>query len=68
MLEIKLLGKFKVRLDGKTVHIPSRPTQSLLAFHILNLGVQHRRETLALLLLPESYATTAQRLRCTERR
>jgi len=47
MLEVCLLGKFEVRLDGQPVEIPSRPAQSLLAYLILSAGTSHRREKLA---------------------
>jgi DNA-binding SARP family transcriptional activator/predicted ATPase len=54
MLEVRLLGQFDVRLDGKPVAIPSRSAQSLFAYLILNAGTAHRREKLAGLLWPET--------------
>lgn len=60
MLEIRLLGRFEVRFNGEPVEIPSRPAQSLLAYLILNPGIQHRREKLAGLLWPESDASNAR--------
>ena len=53
MLEIRLLGQFDVRLDGKGVAITTRNAQSLLAFLALHLGNAFRREKLAGLLWPE---------------
>jgi len=47
MLQIRLLGRFDVRLDGKRVIIPSRAGQSLLAYLVLTAGTAHRRERLA---------------------
>lgn len=60
MLEIRLLGQFEVRRDGKPVQIPSRPAQSLLAFLSLNPGLAHRREKLAGLLWPDSTEANAR--------
>jgi DNA-binding SARP family transcriptional activator len=37
MLEVRLLGKFDVRVDGQPVEIPLRAAQSLLACLMLNL-------------------------------
>jgi DNA-binding SARP family transcriptional activator len=53
MLQIRLLGQFDVRLDGKRVLIPSRPAQSLLAYLVLTAGTPHRREKLAGILWPD---------------
>ena len=53
MLQIRLLGQFDVRLDGKRVLIPSRPAQSLLAYLALTAGTPHRREKLAGILWPD---------------
>ena len=47
MLQIRLLGQFDIRLDGKRVTIPSRAGQSLLAYLALTAGTSHRREKLA---------------------
>jgi predicted ATPase/DNA-binding SARP family transcriptional activator len=60
MLEVRLLGKFDVRRDGKTIAITSRPAQSLFAYLILNAGTSHRREKLAGLLWPDSLEETAR--------
>jgi predicted ATPase/DNA-binding SARP family transcriptional activator len=61
MLEIRLLGSFEVRRAGATVEIPSRPSQSLLAYLTLNTGARLRREKLAGLLWPDSDETKARR-------
>ena len=53
MLQIRLLGQFDVRLDGKRVLIPSRAGQSLLAYLALSAGTPHRREILAGILWPD---------------
>lgn len=60
MLEIRLLGEFDVRLEGKPIEIPSRPAQSLLAYLVLNAETRHRREKLAGLLWPESEESNAR--------
>jgi len=53
MLQIRLLGQFDIRLDGKRVTISSRAGQSLLAYIALTAGTPHRREKLAGLLWPD---------------
>src|SRR6266508_961494 len=60
MLEVRLLGKFDVRRDGKTIAITSRLAQSLFAYLILNAGTAHRREKLAGMLWPDSVEETAR--------
>src|SRR5688572_23889265 len=60
MLEVRLLGKFDVRRDGKTISISSRPAQSLFAYLILSAGTAHRREKLAGMLWPDSLEETAR--------
>ena len=60
MLEVWLLGKFEVKLEGKPVEITSRPAQSLLAYLILNAPKSYRREKLAGLLWPNSDDTNAR--------
>lgn len=47
MLEVRLIGKFEIKCDGKLITIPSRIAQSLFAYLILDAGNQHRREKLA---------------------
>jgi WD40 repeat protein/class 3 adenylate cyclase len=54
MLQIRLLGQFDVRLDGKRVVISSRVGQSLLAYLALTTGTAHRREKLAGLFWPDA--------------
>ena len=46
-LEIRFLGQFDIRLDGKRILIASRPGQSLLAYLAMTAGIPHRREKLA---------------------
>ena len=60
MLEVRLLGKFEVSRDGKSIAITSRPAQSLFAYLILSAGTSHRREKLAGMLWPDSLEETAR--------
>ena len=60
MLEVRLLGRFEVSQDGKTITITSRPAQSLFAYLIINAGSAHRREKLAGMLWPDSLEETAR--------
>jgi predicted ATPase len=60
MLEVRLLGNFDVRRDGKPFAITSRPAQSLFAYLVLNAGTAHRREKLAGMLWPDSLEETAR--------
>ena len=60
MLEVRLLGKFDVRRNGKTIAITSHPSQSLFAYLILHAGAAHRREKLAGMLWPDSLEETAR--------
>jgi WD40 repeat protein/class 3 adenylate cyclase len=53
MLQIRLLGQFDVRLEGKRILIPSRAGQSLLAYLVLTPGTPHRREKLGGILWPD---------------
>jgi WD40 repeat protein/DNA-binding SARP family transcriptional activator len=53
MLQIRLLGQFDIRVDGKRVTIPTRAAQSLLAYLVLTGGTSQRREKLAGMLWPE---------------
>ena len=50
MLQIRLLGQFDVRADGKRVSLTTPAGQSLLAWLVLNPNVDHRREKLAAML------------------
>ncbi len=61
MLEIRLLGRFEVKLDGRAIILSSRPAQSLLAYLALSAGTAHRREKLAGLLWPDSSDDQARR-------
>lgn len=60
MLEVRLLGQFDLRRGDRRLEIPSRPAQSLFAYLILNVGIQHRRERLAGMLWPESLESSAK--------
>ena len=60
MLEVRLLGAFEVKRDGKAIAILSRPAQSLFVYLILSAGTSHRREKLAGLLWPDSLEETAR--------
>jgi DNA-binding SARP family transcriptional activator len=66
MLEAHFFGRFDVRIDGSPIEISSRKAQSLLAYLMLNLDVQHRREKIAGVLWPElDEATARSKLRYT---
>src|SRR5688572_4362990 len=60
MLEVRLMGTFAIKDDGKPVTIPSRAAQSLFAFLILTAGTFHRREKLAGLFWPDSIEEKAR--------
>jgi WD40 repeat protein/class 3 adenylate cyclase len=61
MLQIRLLGQFDVRLDGRRILIPSRAGQSLLAYLVLTAGLGHRREKLAGIFWPDTTDETARK-------
>lgn len=61
MLQIRLLGQFDVRLNGKRVIILSRVGQSLFAFLALTAGTHHRREKLAGSFWPDKSEETARK-------
>jgi WD40 repeat protein/DNA-binding SARP family transcriptional activator len=61
MLQIRLLGQFDIRLDGKRIVIASRAGQSLLAYLALTAGTPHRREKLAGTLWPDSSEENARK-------
>ncbi|MGD8405786.1 MAG: adenylate/guanylate cyclase domain-containing protein, partial [Anaerolineales bacterium] len=61
MLQIRLLGQFDVRLDGKRVIVSSRAGQSLLAYLALTAGVSHRREKLAGVFWPDTTDENARK-------
>lgn len=60
MLQVHLLGRFEVRLDGEPIHLSSRPAQALLAYLLLNPEVAHPRERLAGVLWPDSSEANAR--------
>ena len=60
MLDVRLLGKFEIKRDGKLVPIPSRSAQTLFAYLILTAGMTHRREKLAGMLWPDSIEESAR--------
>ncbi|HEY5730602.1 MAG TPA: BTAD domain-containing putative transcriptional regulator [Anaerolineales bacterium] len=60
MLKICLLGSFEISYKNASVHISSRPAQSLFAYLALNNETAHRREKLARMLWPDSSETTAR--------
>ena len=53
MLEVRLLGKFEICVDGRPVEIPLRAAQALLAYLLLNAGTDQRREQVAGLIWPD---------------
>src|SRR5688500_14858586 len=61
MLQIRLLGQFDIRLDGKRVTIPSRAGQSLFAYLALTAGTPHRREKLAGIIWPDTNDENARK-------
>lgn len=61
MLQVRLLGQFDVRMDGKKIAIPTRAGQSLFAYLILNAGAPQRREKLAGTFWPETSDENARR-------
>ena len=61
MLQVRLLGQFDVRSDGKRVTITSRAGQSLFAFMVLNAGTAHRREKLAGTFWPDTSDDAARK-------
>lgn len=54
MLEVRLIGTFDIKCDGKPVIISSRIAQSLFAYLVLNAGKSHRREKLAGMFWPDT--------------
>jgi DNA-binding SARP family transcriptional activator len=61
MLQIRLLGQFDIRMEGKRVMIPSRAGQSLLSYLALTAGTAHRREKLAGTLWPDTIEENARK-------
>jgi predicted ATPase/DNA-binding SARP family transcriptional activator len=54
MLEVRLIGNFDIKYDGKPILISSRAAQSLFAYLILTAGTSHRRERLAGMFWPDT--------------
>ena len=54
MLEIRILGQFDVRLDGKPVEMRARPLRLLLAYLALKAGQSIPREKIAGVLWPDT--------------
>ncbi|MGZ9166301.1 MAG: nSTAND1 domain-containing NTPase, partial [Anaerolineales bacterium] len=61
MLQIRLLGQFDLRVDGKRIVISSRPGQSLFAYLALTAGTAHRREKLAGQFWPDTTDENARK-------
>jgi WD40 repeat protein/class 3 adenylate cyclase len=61
MLQIRLLGQFDIRTQGKRVTIPSRAGQSLLSYLALTAGTAHRREKLAGIFWPDTTDENARK-------
>ncbi|HXQ39359.1 MAG TPA: BTAD domain-containing putative transcriptional regulator, partial [Anaerolineales bacterium] len=53
MLEVRLIGTFEVKWEGKPVIISSRIAQSLFSYLILNAGTSYRREKLSGMFWPD---------------
>src|SRR5215216_2878460 len=53
MLEVRLLGTFAIRHNGRPVVLSSRTAQSLFAYLVSSAGMQHRRERLAGMFWPD---------------
>lgn len=60
MLNINVLGRFEVFLDGQPVDISSRPGQSLLAYLLRNPNRPLRREKLAGMFWPDANDANAR--------
>ena len=60
MLEVRLIGKFDIKCDNKSVTLSSRAAQSLFAYLILTAGTLHRREKLAGMLWPDESESKAR--------
>src|SRR6266508_6505213 len=54
MIEVRLIGKFDIRCNGKSVIVSSRVALSLFAYLILTAGNVHRREKLAGMFWPDT--------------
>ncbi len=60
MLQVRLLGRFEVILDDQSIEIPSRPSQSLLAYLLINPNKPLRRERLAGMFWPDASEANAR--------
>jgi DNA-binding SARP family transcriptional activator len=60
MLRARLLGQCEVHLDNQLIKVPSRPTQSILAYLLLHPNTAHRREKLAGLCWASSSESNAR--------
>ncbi len=60
MIAFRLLGQFGIRRDGQPVELASRPAQSLLAYLLLNAGIEYRREKLAGVIWPDATEDNAR--------
>jgi DNA-binding SARP family transcriptional activator len=54
LLEVRSLGRFEIKANGKIVVISSCPALNLFAYLVLNAGTSYRREKLAGLLWLDS--------------
>jgi DNA-binding SARP family transcriptional activator len=61
MLEIRLLGRFELKLEGELVEITSRPVRNLLSYLLLTRGTKHPRDKLAGVLWPDSSEQSARK-------
>jgi DNA-binding SARP family transcriptional activator len=61
MLEIRLLGRFELSLDGEPIEISSRPARMILSYLVLTREKQHPREKIAGLIWPDSTETNARK-------
>ena len=59
-LKVYLLGQFRLQANDQSFNLTSRPAQSLMAYLVLHPGVEHRRETLAALLWPDTMDSNAR--------
>jgi DNA-binding SARP family transcriptional activator len=59
MLEINLLGRFSVALDGRMIEISSQPARTLLVYLVLQSGRPQSREVLAERLWPDAMPANA---------
>jgi predicted ATPase/DNA-binding SARP family transcriptional activator len=60
VLEVRLLGQFEVRVDGRPADLSLWAARHLLAYLICNAGVEQRRDKLAGLFWPDTSDTQAR--------